>query len=178
MLTTFFLFIYIWSQYIISFLLSKILGLDNVNLIFKKKNGGNLYLGDFLSSRNISFLKKNNIDTIINCTNDLPFQNKIPVNKLRCGINDIMLNNKKENDLYLLKIKSFLKTINSDLTNNKNVLIHCRNGMQRSAVMIAAYLIKYENFNKNKAIQHIKNKRWAAFKPINLFDDVLENISR
>ena len=50
--------------------------------------------------------------------------------------------------------------------------------MQRSAIMVAAYLIKYEAFDKNKAIEHIKKIRWVAFKPINLFDDVLDNLGR
>lgn len=157
-------------------MLSKILYVDNVNLIFEKKDGGNLYLGDFISSSDKSFLNTSKIETIINCTNDLPFYD-IKINNYRCGISDITINNKKENEHYIKKINTFLKIINSSLKENKNVLIHCRNGMQRSAIMVAAYLIKYENFDKNKALEHIKKIRWVAFLPINLFEDVLDNFN-
>ena len=49
--------------------------------------------------------------------------------------------------------------------------------MQRSAAMVASYLIKYNNLTKDEAIIYIKNKRWIAFKPINIFDSLLSDMS-
>ena len=169
--------IYYYIQYIITYLFNKIFLIKNVNYIYKKEEGGKIYLGDMISSTDYNFLKNNNISVIINCTNDLPFIKDINFKKYRCGINDITLNSEKENKLYKEKINYFLEKINENLNDNKNILIHCRNGMQRSATMVAAYLIKYNNFTKNEALSYVKNKRWVSFKPVNLFNDLLNDMS-
>ena len=45
--------------------------------------------------------------------------------------------------------------------------------MQRSATMIAAYLIKYHSYSKEEAIKYIEKKRWIAFKPTILYKSLL-----
>ena len=169
--------IYYYIQYILTYLFCKIFIINNVNFLFKKENGGKIYLGDMITSTDAHFLENNNIEVIINCTNDLPFNNNYKIKNYRCGISDLTLNSEKENQLYKEKINYFLEIIDKALNNNKNILIHCRNGMQRSAAMVASYLIKYNNLTKDEAIIYIKNKRWIAFKPINIFDSLLSDMS-
>jgi protein-tyrosine phosphatase len=47
--------------------------------------------------------------------------------------------------------------------NNKPVLVHCKNGMQRSCGVVACYLIKYNYMTPIDAIQFIRYKRPIAF---------------
>ena len=43
--------------------------------------------------------------------------------------------------------------------NNKNILIHCFMGSSRSATILLAYLIKYENYTLKKSLEYIKELR-------------------
>ena len=62
--------IYYYIQYILTYLFCKIFIINNVNFLFKKENGGKIYLGDMITSTDAHFLENNNIEVIINCTND------------------------------------------------------------------------------------------------------------
>ena len=161
-------------QYLIAYLYSKIFNINHIDMIINEKNQGKLFLGDIISALDENILDKNDIKVIINCSNDLPFivsGNKYEI--YRCGIDDISLNINKQIKKYKEIINTYLTLINASLKEKKNVLIHCRNGMQRSATMIAAYLIKYLSFEKQNAIEYLKNKRWICFKPYAIFDSLL-----
>ncbi|MDN3508861.1 MAG: dual specificity protein phosphatase family protein, partial [Candidatus Neptunochlamydia sp.] len=49
--------------------------------------------------------------------------------------------------------------INEKLKERKNVYVHCKSGMGRSAMAVAAYLIKYKKINPIKAANQIKENR-------------------
>ncbi|MEZ5315277.1 MAG: dual specificity protein phosphatase [Chlamydiales bacterium] len=49
--------------------------------------------------------------------------------------------------------------IDQQVKEEKNIYVHCRAGVGRSAMGIAAYLMKYQNFTVNEACQLIKEKR-------------------
>ena len=59
--------------------------------------------------------------------------------------------------------------------NNKTVFVHCYWGLMRSATVIAGYLIKYENYSVDNAIELIKNKRSYTFSNLYNFKDILES---
>jgi hypothetical protein len=54
--------------------------------------------------------------------------------------------------------------IHNALINNKHILIHCKNGHHRSAVVVGAYLIKYLNYDYLGTIKYIKKLRPYVFK--------------
>ena len=45
----------------------------------------------------------------------------------------------------------------------RNVLIHCHAGMQRSTVVVAAYLVQYGNMTPKQAVKYIIQRRPIAF---------------
>ena len=55
------------------------------------------------------------------------------------------------------------------------VFVHCYWGLMRSATVIAGYLIKYENYSVDNAIELIKNKRSYTFSNLYNFKDILES---
>lgn len=59
--------------------------------------------------------------------------------------------------------------------NNKTVFVHCYWGLMRSATVIAGYLIKYENYSVDSAIELIQNKRSYTFSNLYNFKDILES---
>ena len=48
---------------------------------------------------------------------------------------------------------------------NGPVLVHCHAGMQRSAAVVAMYLIANYKMKSDKAMEYIKGKRPIAFTP-------------
>jgi hypothetical protein len=133
----------------------------------------NLWLGNLDAAQDRDFLTKNGIRLVINCTNDLPnyHENDKNINYIRIPVDDSLL--KKDFMImteYLFRIIPYLDEM---LKSNVPVLIHCYAGMQRSACVVAAYLIK-NKVPLYKAIHFIQKKRNIAFTPqINFIDSLL-----
>lgn len=105
----------------------------------------NLWLGSYRSALNENFLLDNKIDLIINCTKNIPFISEIEHDKyknieyLRIPVNDSLL----EKDFLLMQ--DYFKVIlpylyKKYIIEKKTILIHCREGKQRSAILTAAFL--------------------------------------
>ena len=129
---------------------------DNQNLIIK-----NLWVGNYKSALDETFLKRNNIKLIINLSKNLEFTSINNIQKLRIPINDDL---STESNIGM--VDNFQKSydlINKYLQNNLGVLIHCRAGAQRSATLAALFLMKRYNINSANAIVKVKSKRPIAF---------------
>lgn len=57
------------------------------------------------------------------------------------------------------KLNEAADFINESLLSRKSVFVHCRAGKGRSAMLIAAYLIKYQGMTALEACRHIKQYR-------------------
>jgi protein-tyrosine phosphatase len=155
-----------------------IMNVENSNIIIE-----NLYLGNIIDAHNLSFLIDNNIGAIINCTEDEPFHQYF-----------IMNDNNTQNEKYILRldikdskdeenVEKFMDIIDNGVEfinthkniNKQNVFVHCYWGLMRSATVIAGYLIKYENYSVDNAIELIKNKRSYTFSNLYNFRDILES---
>lgn len=129
--------------------------ISNQDLIIK-----NLWLGNHKSSLDKEFLLKNKIKLIINLSKDLPFTD-LNIDKFRISIHD---NRSLESDIGM--IQNFYHTynlINNKILKNESVLIHCRAGMQRSAALVALYLMKKNNLSFDKVKPIIKKKDVLLF---------------
>lgn len=119
-----------------------------------------LWLGNISDAKNLEFI--NSLDIVINCSKDIPFLSKTTKN-IRIPIDDNLEEKEIKNlSKFLPKITSF---IHSSLKNNKNILVHCYAGKQRSASVIVAYLIRYLNISLEKAILLVRTKRDIIFTP-------------
>ena len=121
-----------------------------------------LWLGNGRASMNYSFLSKNNIFTIFNCTKDLAFHPAVP-NKFRIPIDD----NLKEEEIRNMTQWSFeiVLTMMKEYYSGRNILIHCFAGMQRSAAATAMFLIATRNMTPINAVNFIQKIRPIAFTP-------------
>ena len=140
-----------------------------------------LFIGNRKAAMNNRFFKQNNITVVINCTKDQSFlraDDNIKRTQIRLSVNDD-LSSEEIHKLYKY-LMSTTELIYKNLMNFKGVLVHCYAGIQRSAAVVAAYLMRYGNMEQKKAIELIKSKRPICFTPfvnftkaLNLFQEKL-----
>jgi protein-tyrosine phosphatase len=131
----------------------------------------NLYIGNIDGARKLSFLKDKKIKVIINCTKQLPnyYEDvKYNIEYYRVPVDDSLLD--EDIDLMKILLPKYVNIIDNALENNKPVFVHCYAGRQRSACIIAAYLIFKYNLTINEAYKLIISKRDESFHYGNSFN--------
>jgi hypothetical protein len=138
-----------------------------------------LWLGNQASSRDVEFLK--NIDVVINCSKHIPFEPTSNTFKIRLSVNDpgpppshrtydgdLSKYDSKDDQVVMIKsLDALTGYIAKMRKNNARILIHCHAGAQRSAAVMAAYLIKHINWKvpSNTLIDPLQLRR-AKFKKV------------
>lgn len=138
----------------------------------------NIYLGNAFNARDYYNLIENKIGLVINCTLDINnyFCNKDNLKYYRVSILD---NNQSSILKYLNETSDLIKDFISKEP-DKKILIHCFMGSSRSATVLIAYLIKYQNYTRRDALSMIKSKRNIVNLNINFFNElgIFENMIR
>ena len=124
-----------------------------------------LWLGDMASLKVV-----NTINCVINCHKDLHFLD-----------NHKSYNNGIKNNLEKYEIIKMYEYMNEssdyiykNLINDKELLVFCENGNQKSATIICAFLMKYGKMSKIGAINSIRTKHKTAFYPDISYDMSLD----
>ncbi len=132
----------------------------------------NLFLGNIKSVKNSKILEKYDIDCIVNCSKDIPFNDYFKDKKMfRIDIED---NKETENlDLFKQNIINAVSFIHENIELNKNVIVHCYWGLMRSPTVIASYLIFKYKMDVECAIEFIKDKKNFSFHNIYNFKEIL-----
>lgn len=142
--------------------LSSFLSTDKENLYNADINEiiPGIYLGNVKASQNPLIIQQYKINMVVNCTKDIPFLEWIPY-KIRLAINDD--SNPTEIQAFQKNIDQVVDYIYNHLASGYSILIHCRAGIQRSASVVSAFLMKYANMNIQQSVKFIKSKRKQAF---------------
>lgn len=130
--------------------------------------------GLFLGNDKNSEVDSYGYTMIVNCTPHLPFCISVPdpTDLKRISIKDdpydsvILFNILKDTDI--------LETMHFHLRQNRNILVHCQAGAQRSPTVVACYLMKYHGLSGEEAIQYIRSKRLEAFFCMVNFENTIE----
>lgn len=113
--------------------------------------------GVFLSNYNDAI--KNNLyrPFIVNCTKDLPMISSFGI---RIPVDDDL----SERSMHIMAaaFPSTIDSIDQVRKNGGSVLVHCAAGQQRSAAVVAAYLVS-KGIDLDRAIAYIKSKKPDAF---------------
>ena len=136
---------------------------NNINMVVN-----NLWIGNIKASKSKSII--NDMDIIINLSKDIPFLKKDKLN-YRISVNDDLTTN--SNNIMYKNLNKFADIIHINLLNQKKILVHCYAGMQRSASLIVAYLMKYFNMSLSDAVIYLKSKRSIVFFPFINFKKAL-----
>lgn len=129
----------------------------------------NIWVGDNISCQDRDFLLKNNIQTIVNCTPDIPNHFEPLLLKPIDNPQDYfiqyfrlpILDNTKDEQQQ--KFTQYAPEIALNLNLNKNILIHCSAGQQRSCAFAVYLLVKKFGLSFNDAINTIIKKRIGGF---------------
>lgn len=121
----------------------------------------NLWLGNEKSALSYTFLKTNNIKYIIRVMQDFDSNTRyreftyihVPItdSEVICNRNLILL------------FDSLSIFIKRKLDNNEGVLVHCKQGHHRSASIIAAFIMKYTNYDFDTTVRFINHIRPCSF---------------
>lgn len=128
-----------------------------------------LWIGSEGDSRNASFFKKHGIRFIVNATGNIPMRHPADVTAYRVPVDD----HPDQNDLMLRHLPIVVVAIDDVLKHGQGVLVHCRAGMQRSAGVVAGYLMWKRGMTADQAFEFINNKKHETFWPTPTFDTAL-----
>lgn len=119
-----------------------------------------LWLGNRQASQDTQWLNSNHIVTVFNCTKDIPFALTIPY-KYRVPVDD----NLQAEELRNLELWSqeVVYKVAKERGQGHRMLVHCAAGMQRSAAVVAMFLISQYRCTPEEAIAFIKSRRPIAF---------------
>ena len=82
---------------------------------------------------------------------------------------------------YINKMLISSNKINNEYRNKNNILVHCIAGINRSASVIATYLMMYQKYTYNDAIILLENVNKKRFLPVianRAFRDMLKHIEK
>lgn len=135
-----------------------------------------LWLGNKKASVDPEFLTKNRISVVFNCTKDLPFTDLTGIRKYRVPIDD-NLQAKEIANLRLWAPEVIVKLIR-EYKSGRPILVHCFAGMQRSAAVVALFLMATTGRSSEEVIAYIREKRPVAFFPSANFGAALSGFQR
>ncbi|GBP48138.1 Protein phosphatase Slingshot [Eumeta japonica] len=126
-----------------------------------------VYLGSEWNASNLEELQRNGVGHILNVTREI--DNFFPgmFNYLNIRVYD-----DEKTDL-LKHWDNTYKYISKAQSEGSKVLVHCKMGISRSASVVIAYAMKAYNWNFDKALRHVKEKR-SCIKPNTNFLNQLE----
>lgn len=135
------------------------------NVIMKSPD---LWIGNRDDSLNREWLESKKITCVVNCTPDLIFRPNAGVKlQHRVSVYDA------EEDIPKMTrhLPDIVKKITEARRAGHNILVHCRAGQQRSAAVVAAYIMSQTLENgvcwvkPDDAIDFVKKRRSVAFRP-------------
>lgn len=118
-----------------------------------------LWIGGADSAHSVDFINENNITVIINITPDIDnIHTDIKYHQFPVHDDDTCAL-----DLFPV-FEKVAKMIHKYLLDGENILVHCKRGHHRSASVIGAYLLQYQNFTFTQLVNHINSVRPCAMK--------------
>ena len=138
-------------------------------LIPGKRITKGLFVGSIVDSANIDFMRRHEIDTVVNCTKDLPFRFPTQTH-IRLPVDDAY-----DQTLPLFQMwKTQVPRISTLLDRGHNVLVHCHCCQQRSIATAAAVQMYRKGTNAHTEIQFFRKLKSDAFWPrINFYRSLM-----
>lgn len=128
-----------------------------------------LWIGSEVDARDRDFLAAHDIRLVVNATNNIPVSLPRGVASYRVPLDD----HPSENEAMLRHLPIAVEAIDDVLRHGQGVLVHCRAGMQRSAAVVAAYLMWKRGLTADQAFEFINRIKHETFYPVPTFEQAL-----
>lgn len=128
-----------------------------------------LWIGSEGDSDDASFYARHNIRLVINATASIPMRTPPDVRAYRIPVDDA----RDANETMLRHFPTAVLLIDEVLSHGHGVLVHCRAGMQRSAAVVAAYLMWKRGLTADQAFEYINKRKAETFWPVPTFEPAL-----
>jgi hypothetical protein len=125
-----------------------------------------LFLGNQATSQSLDFMRKHKIALVVNATKHIPSPFLGAIHYLRVPVNDPGIHNGNNEDVEIMRasLPVVLSAIRAFRLRGRHVLVHCHAGAQRSAIIVAAYLLHRGYVQTpEEAISQVIKKREIAF---------------
>ena len=146
--------IQIEEQFYIQISITNTIYTTNNNYFSATQINQHLFLGDKNDASNIEALHSHNIKHIVNMANDCEIElDDDDITVVKYGVNDDPDENITE------ATANATQYISDCIGKKENVMVVCRVGVSRSASVVIAFLIQYENMAYQDAFDVVKSKR-------------------
>jgi protein-tyrosine phosphatase len=130
-----------------------------------------LWLGNKTAASDPDFLQTHNIRTVFNCTKHLPFHPSVQ-KQYRVPVDDTLEPAEIKN-MFLWSPEIIYKLL-AAYKRGETILVHCAAGMQRSAAVVAMFLMATMGLSAEAAMQYVRERRAVAFFPAANFQAAIE----
>jgi dual specificity phosphatase 12 len=121
-----------------------------------------LWLGNKQAASDGEWLREHGITVVFNCTKDWPYHPDIP-RKYRVPVHDNLEPVEIQNMLDWAP--EIMAKLVAEYNRGEIILVHCHAGMQRSAAVVAMFLITKYGLTADEAMARIRQIRPIAFFP-------------
>jgi protein-tyrosine phosphatase len=130
-----------------------------------------LWLGNKTAAADEDFLRTHDIRTVFNCTKHLPFHPSVQ-KQYRVPVDDTLEPAEIKN-MFLWSPEIVYKLL-AAYKRGETILVHCVAGMQRSAAVVAMFLMATMGLSAEAAMQYVRDRRAVAFFPAANFQAAIE----
>jgi protein-tyrosine phosphatase len=116
-----------------------------------------LYLGNALASKDLPTLRRHGVTHILNATSNLPCHYPSSMTYLRVPVEDAL---SADLAAHFERSSDFISAALRDGMGGA-VLVHCQQGVSRSATLVIAFLMREHGWRMRDALAHVEKCRWV-----------------
>lgn len=137
--------------------------MPDTNFYQARRVAPNVWVGSRADAADPTFMRRNDIRLIVNCTRDVPMFFERTIKSYRVPVDD----SPDDADAMARYLPIAALMIDDAVRYGHNVLVHCYAGMNRSATVAAAYLMFSRDMSAAQAVAAIRRVKPECFQPNN-----------
>lgn len=149
--------------------------MNSQTMILPARITKNVYLGCSDAATNEQWLKENRITHVLNVANECSVQqdlyNRLGIIWLHLKMNDSVKSSKNGLEENMYEAVEFISAANSV---KGRILVHCSEGISRSATILAIYLMKCKKMSLLKALTLLRKKRAIIYPNKGFFKQLVQ----